>query len=192
MLKEILHFVAERRKVAVEVVEAGEGNPGDYFYQYRPPSMMNCPPNYYLNTVSYTTTKVVTGEPDDAKVITGIESLKCLPHEAAKNEHTDKIPDVLEVKLQASTAHVGYKVPLPNVGVPGFQYPYEGGSYYAWYSLTQYIGQPGLDSSITSNGYTECEEEGVAFGMLLRRNSNDEINFFKLLCLPAPAKGSTP
>jgi hypothetical protein len=183
LLSEVIQYVAEVRRVAIKEAEAGGSDLAEVFFQYRPPSMKNCPPNYYLNGVNYAT--VSDGE---EKYMLGVESLICRAHKPAIDRLGTKIQVQPEpFPLRAASGVYEYTVDLPN---HHSSYPYFGGSYYVDFSLDQFIGHPYLDASIKDQAQTKCEDDEVAFAMLLRRNSNGWVNYFKLLCIPAPAQGT--
>lgn len=158
----------------------------DNFFQIRPPSMKNCPPNYYLGGIKYT---ISSEELSVAKVV-GITGLICKAHkprfDAIEAENKD-IEPITNYPLKETNGHKGYKVDvqiddgsggLTNLTVP--------------YSLDQTIGNPESDIAVAPAAKevsTECKFNRVATGIILGRDSNFDINHISLLCARAPEGG---
>lgn len=185
-LHEVLSHMFEIRK-----------NIGEETSSYvRPPSMKNCPPNYYLWKVHYYR---ATGSGE----LAGINSVVCRLYKGA-HEKFNMIEDGEELrdKTEAECDNSGcleqdlrlYLSPseMPNAAeFFGFEMDWQTTPDQS-FSLEQRIGTPVGGSGLKAS-YSQCidpqnsSKAGVAMGFIIRRAPSGAINHFELICGDAPA-----
>ena len=139
----------------------------------RPPSMVNCPPNYYLNGVDFYKVDK-SGEP----LLAGVSGLACRVHKASLEFRGD-LPKDVYIGLEAGSKEKGYRSVITNQDSIEF-------------SLDQLIGESRISRwNGKTPGGSYCPKNKVAIGFITKRNRAGNIIYFNLLCVLAPG-GGTP
>lgn len=143
-----------------------------------PPSFKTCPPNYYLNGVSYWKT------PKTHELV-GLKELICEVHRTAYEQAPSdaKPPLELRVPLAASTLHEGFFFDTPNKPKS--------------FDLSANIGliRPPSGQAWAELAQDRCPERQVVVAAVLKRpptlnaQDNQPLDYFHLYCARAPRGG---